>query len=78
MYTIGIGELIKRPIIRSDQRVEFLNKMTDEEIKKWEYEVEQNLLEEGVIQKFPDWNAAVLAKTVDRNIMYKIYKIKMS
>ena len=58
-YTIGIEELIKRPIIRNDKPEEFLNKMTDDEIRQWEIEVEQTLLKEGVVQKFPDWNAAL-------------------
>ena len=73
-YTIGIEELIKRPIIRDDRPEEFLNKMTDDEIRQWETEVEQNLLEDGVIQKFPDWNAAFLAKSIDRSILYNLFK----
>jgi hypothetical protein len=73
-YTINIDELIKRPIIRDDQRHESLNKMSDEEIKQFEYEVEQSLIEEGVVQKFPDWNAAFLAKMIDREILYTIFK----
>lgn len=73
-YTIGIEELVKRPIIRNDRPEEFLNKMTDDEIRQWEIEVEQNLLEEGVVQKFPDWNAAFLAKSIDRSILYNLFK----
>lgn len=73
-YTIEIEELIKRPIIRSDKPEEFLNKMTDNEIRQQEVEVEQNLLEDGVIQKFPDWNASFLAKTIDRSILYNLFK----
>lgn len=75
-YSITIEELIKRPIIRNDNSEEFLNKMTDEEIKQWEKEVELNLLEEGVVQKFPDWNAAFLAKTIDRGILYNLFKLQ--
>ena len=73
-YTIGIEELIKRPIIRNDRPEEFLNKMTDEEIKQWEIEVEQILLEEGTVQKFPDWNVAFLTKCIDRGILYNLFK----
>jgi len=73
-YTIGIEELIKRPIIRNDKPEEFLNKMTDDEIRQWEIEVEQTLLKEGVVQKFPDWNAAFLAKSIDRGILYNLFK----
>ena len=48
--------------------------MTDDEIRQWEAEVEQNLLEDGVIQKFPDWNAAFLSKSIDRGILYNLFK----
>ena len=75
-YTLKIEELIKRPIIRSDNAEEFLNKMTDEEIRQWEKEVEDNLLEAGVVQKFPDWNAEFLAKTIDRAILYNLFKLQ--
>jgi 16S rRNA C967 or C1407 C5-methylase (RsmB/RsmF family) len=73
-YSITIKELIKRPIIRNDQPTEFLNKMTDNEIEQWEKEVEQELLENGVKRKFPDWNAEFLSKTIDMRIFYKLFK----
>ena len=76
MYRIKIEELVKRPIIRNDKAEEFLNKMTDKEIHQWEKEVEQILLEEGVVQKFPDWNAEFLAKTIDRSILYNLFKLQ--
>lgn len=72
-HTIKIEELIKRPIIRNDKSEEFLNKMTDDEIRQWENEVKQNLLEQGVVQKFPDWNVAFLAKSIDTSILYKCF-----
>lgn len=74
-YTIGIEELVKRPIIRNDRPEEFLNKMTNEEIRQWEIEVEQSLLEEGVVKKFPDWNSAFLAKSIDMGILYNLFKM---
>lgn len=73
-YTIGIEDLVKRPIIRNDRPEEFLNKMTDDEIRQLEIEVEQNLLEEGVAQKFPDWNASFSSKIIDRCILYNLLK----
>lgn len=73
-YTIGLEELIKRQIVRTDQSYEFLNKMTDVEIRQWEKEVEQSLLEAGTVKKFPDWNAAFLSKTIDKHTMYTIMK----
>jgi hypothetical protein len=75
-YSITIQELIKRPIIRNDKAEEFLNKMTDEEIHQWEKEVEKILLGEGVVQRFPDWNVEFLAKTIDRGILYELFKLQ--
>ena len=60
-YTIKIEELIKKPIIRNDKFPDFLNKMTDEEIKQFEKEVAYNLSEDNIEPKFPDWNAAFMA-----------------
>lgn len=72
-YSITLKELIERPIIRNDYDEERMNKMTDDEIKQYEKEVEQILLE-CVIQKYPDWNAAYLSKHIDRDILYKLFK----
>ena len=69
-YTVKIGELIARPLIRNDQTYDFLNKMTDEEIDQWDKEVAEMLKEEKVPEIFPDWNAAYLAKLIDRQILY--------
>lgn len=73
-YTLTIEQLISRPIIRNDNSHEFLNKMTDEEIRQWEKEIEHNLIEEGVSKKFPDWNAAIVSKVIDTDIIYIIIK----
>ena len=73
-HTIKITELVKRPIIRNDSAEEFLNKMTDDEIKQWDIETSFMLLEKGVPKKFPDWNAAFLAKVIDTSIIYSILK----
>lgn len=45
-YSITLKELIERPIIRNDYDEEWMNKMTDDEIKQYEKEVEQILLKE--------------------------------
>jgi hypothetical protein len=42
-YSISIDELIMRPIIRNDQVHEYLNKMTDREIKVRECEISEFL-----------------------------------
>ena len=54
-YTIGVKELLTRPIIRRDFDEEWMNKMTDEELAQWDGEVYANILEEG-ITGFPETN----------------------
>jgi len=73
-HTIKIRELISRPIIRSDKPLEFLNKMTDEEIEKLDSDIETILLEEGVERKYPIWNEAAVTKMIDRDTMYNLFK----
>ena len=72
-YTINLKELIARPVIRNDNTYDFLNKMTDEEINQWDKEVSEILKEEKVPEMFPDWNAAYIAKLVDRQILYELF-----
>jgi 16S rRNA C967 or C1407 C5-methylase (RsmB/RsmF family) len=71
--TIKASELSKRPIIRSDNAYEFLNKMTDEEIQQWDKETMQILKDENVPEVFPDWNSAYLAKIIDAQIIYELF-----
>ena len=73
-YTISFKELLKRPIIRNDMPDEWMNKCTDEEIRQWEDEVRLNLIAEGVPEVFPDFNSAFLAKCIDRDIIYNLFK----
>jgi hypothetical protein len=72
-HTLKIGELIKKPIIRNDNAYEFLNKMTDKEIKQWDKETVQMLKDEKVPEVFPDWNSAYLAKLIDAQIIYELF-----
>jgi hypothetical protein len=73
-HKLSIKELIDRPIIRNDKPDEWMNKCTDEEIRQWEDEARENLINEGVPQVFPDFNAAFLAKCIDRDIIYGLFK----
>jgi len=75
MYTISIQELIKRPLIRDNYGEEWMNKMTDEELKQFDKDVWDILEENGVPKVFPDWNAALLAKHIDRCILYELFKM---
>jgi len=74
-YSLTLEELISRPVLRSDNACEFLNKMTNEEIRQFEIEVDANLIEEGIPQTFPEWNVAFLVKTIDRSILYELIKL---
>jgi len=77
-FTIGITELLKRPIIRSDfegENQEWMNKMTDEEIRQFDDEVYQLCLDEGTPNSFPELNVAHMTKCIDRGILYQIFKL---
>lgn len=78
---ITIEELINRPNIRNDHKMfTWENKMTYKEIAEMYNEWRDNLIKEGVSNKFPDMNSALLAKHIDRDILYKLlsgeYKTK--
>jgi hypothetical protein len=73
-HSISIQELIKRGTIRSDMPYGFLNKMTNEEIFKWEHEVDKILETEGVVHKSKDYKAKFKAKTKERQILYNSLK----
>jgi hypothetical protein len=75
-YTITLNELIERPVIRDDKFLEYLNKMTDGEIKQFENEIEEVLIKDDETKRvFPDWNVAILAKLIDREILYEVFKL---
>ena len=73
-YTVSIRDLVKRPLCRVDLAEEWMNKMTDEEIRQWEKELTEEMIDDGHKRNFPDWNASFLASTVDRSIVYKLLK----
>ena len=72
-YTISVRELIDRPIIRKDFNEEWMNKMTDDEINRWNEET-YAMLEEKGITGYPDVNGAYLSKHIDRGILYELVK----
>jgi hypothetical protein len=72
-HSININELVKRPIIRHDFNEEWMNKMTDEELKIYDEEVYAVLFKEGYT-KYPDTNVGYLTKHIDRSILYKLFK----
>ena len=73
---MNIHELINKPIIRNDQTEEWLNKLTDEEILEWNIKMRDECLKAGTPNKFPDINAARLAKHIDTTIIYNLIKMK--
>lgn len=70
-YSISIQELLKRPIIRSDKAFEWENKMTDDELKTFDSEVNQNFKESMDI----DFAIYYTTKTIDREILYRVFKL---
>ena len=74
-YKPTITELFKRPVFRNDFPHEYLNKMTNREIKDFFNTMKYNLKEEGVPHLFPDWQVAILAKLIDRDILYNLLKM---
>ena len=74
VYSITVQELLQRPIIRNDRPEEWMNKMTDEELHQYDSETRQICIENGVLNIFPDINAACLGKNIDRSIIYEILK----
>ena len=74
-YTIDLKELVSRTKVRNDNCYDFYNKMTDEEIKQFEIEVKNNLLDDGVKKVFPDWNVAYMSKIIDTDILYNLIKL---
>ena len=77
MRSLTIKELLVRPIIRDDFLDEWMNKMTDEELKIWDDEVYAECIKSGVPEKFPELNAAHLTKVIDTGILYKIFQEDM-
>ena len=70
-----ISELLERPVIRNDKCFECFNKMTDEEFKEWENNIEAIINNnESVKKQFPDYNAEYLAKYIDFNILYLLFQ----
>ena len=74
-YTISVKDLIDRETIRDNFNEEWMNKMTDEELKQWDEEAYAICLEEGTPNKFLDLNAAHLTKHIDRGILYELFKL---
>jgi hypothetical protein len=49
--------------------------MSDEEIETRYKEIDEILEEDGIDRKYPDWNAAQLAKVIDSHILYQCFKL---
>ncbi len=74
-YSISINELIRMPDIRNDftDNDIWMNKLTNEQLDQFDREARNICIEEGVENKYPDMNAAILAKYIDRGILYKLF-----
>jgi hypothetical protein len=69
-YSVSIRELVKRPFIRYDKSREWMNKMTDEEIKKYYEELKQQTNDGDLL----NGAASILTKEIDRDILYSIIR----
>jgi len=74
-YSISIKELLSRPNINEGIFPEFYNKMSNEEVHQFQNEVIKNAIENGVPNKFPDMNAAIMAAEIDRDILINLFKL---
>ena len=70
-------ELLERPNIRDnfEDNDVWMNKMTDEELDQFDSESRQMCIEEGIEEKYPDINASILSKHIDRGILYKLFQM---
>ena len=69
-YSITVQELIKRPIIRTDFDEEWMNKMTDDELNKFDKESYDISIKEGTIEKY-----LTSMLLVYQNILIDVYYI---
>jgi len=74
-YSISINELIRMPDIRNDftDNDIWMNKLTNEQLDQFDREARNICIEEGVENKYPDMNVAIVAKYIDRGILYKLF-----
>lgn len=75
VHKITIKELFERPEIRNDfsGNEAWMNKMTDAELDEYDKEIRQMCIEDGVEEKYPDLNAAMLSRYIDRGIIYNLF-----
>jgi hypothetical protein len=73
-FSISVQELLERPDIRNDYEGNeaWMNKMTDEELNQFDKECREMCSESGIPKTYPEMNAAVMSKYIDRGIMYKL------
>jgi len=73
-YTFGLRDLIKRDIIRDDNRMEYVNKMTNEEIFGLYDEITNILWSEGVNPNSFEWVSRFQTELINRENLYKSFK----
>lgn len=74
-YSVTLMDLLYRPIIRNNFDSEWKNKMTDDEIKQIEFDLD---VKESIKSHDPldiaEYLSTVLSKTIDRDVMYNLLK----
>jgi len=71
-YSLNIETIAKRQPCRSDKELEFMNKMSDEEIETMYWDIERILVKRGVRRIYPDWENEIRTLLWLRNTLHKI------
>jgi hypothetical protein len=60
--------------LTSKEGLEFMRKMTTDELDLFDKEIGEKLLSKGVEQKIPEWAAGYIAEYIDYEILYTIIR----
>jgi len=71
-YSLNIETIAKHQPCRSDKELEFMNKMSDEEIETMYWDIERILVKRGVRRIYPDWENEIRTLLWLRNTLHKI------
>lgn len=74
VYSITMDELIRRPIIRDDNEMEWMNKLTDDEINQRYIEIAK-IYEESENLGGSTLHTFQLDRFIDTDILYKMFNI---
>lgn len=75
-YTLNIRTLVEREQIRSDQVCDFMNTMTDDEIKQYRLELREKILHdiETETDSMSTYSNRHITAEIDRDILFNLFK----